>query len=105
MENITKFVDALRSKNAGPFRLTLDLIFKDKQSYYEVLNSGVITKNLISKLYHVPIQDIYELVWYKQGRAVKITIKRPRSIGSMGETDVYGCQQHAPLLDIEIPEK
>jgi len=23
--------------------------------------------------------------------------------GSIGETDVYGAQQHAPLLDIKIP--
>ncbi|MFO0159088.1 MAG: DUF4387 family protein [Alphaproteobacteria bacterium] len=23
--------------------------------------------------------------------------------GGIGDTDVYGCQQHAPLLDVEIP--
>jgi len=104
MTNITKFVKILRSKNAGPYRITLDLIFNDEETYYKIKNTGVITKELIAQLYHIPIEDVYEFVWYPQGRAVKATIKRRIPSGSMGETDVYGCQQHAPLFKIEIPD-
>jgi hypothetical protein len=36
---------------------------------------------------------------------MKITMRRPRTAGDIGETDVYGAQQHAPLLGlvIELP--
>jgi len=43
----------LRSKNAGPFELTLDVIFESKESYFLVKNSGVITRELICKLYNI----------------------------------------------------
>ncbi|HAB68978.1 MAG TPA: DUF4387 domain-containing protein, partial [Gammaproteobacteria bacterium] len=29
--------------------------------------------------------------------------RRARSAGALGETDVYGAQQHAPLLGLWIP--
>jgi hypothetical protein len=31
------------------------------------------------------------------------TFERRIASGAIGDTDVYGPQQHAPLLDIEIP--
>jgi len=105
MTNITEFVRVLRSKNAGPYRITLDLIFKDEETYNKIKKSGAITKELIAKLYRIPIKDIYEFVWYRQGCALKSTIKRPIPSGSMGEADVYAAQQHAPLYNIEIPEE
>jgi hypothetical protein len=35
--------------------------------------------------------------------AIKITLRRPRTQGSFGESDIYGCQQHVPLLGIAVP--
>jgi len=105
MTSITEFVKVLRSKNAGPYRITLDLIFRDEGTYGKVRESGIITRELIAKLYGIPVKDVYEFVWYRQGRALKVTIKRPIPSGSMGESDVYAAQQHAPLYKIEIPEK
>jgi len=35
--------------------------------------------------------------------AIKISIRRQHSSGDVGESDVYGCQQYIPLLDIPIP--
>ncbi|HOM97357.1 MAG: DUF4387 domain-containing protein [Acetomicrobium sp.] len=95
----------LRSKNAGPFELTLDVIFESKESYFLVKNSGVITKELICKLYNVKEEDVFHLVFFDQALAFKVTMKRHVDSGSVGDTDVYGAQQHAPLMKISIPVK
>lgn len=99
---ITEFARVIRSKNAGPYLLTFDILFKDREAYEYVRNSGIINKKLISRLYHIPEEDIISLLEYDPALAVKITIKRPLPAGSIGETDVYGAQQHAPLLQIRI---
>jgi len=92
----------LRSKNCGPFELTLDVIFDDEAKYRLVKNSAVITKKLVSKLYNTPAEDISTLEFYDPALAFKITMKRYVDSGSIGETDVYGSQQHAPLMGIMI---
>jgi len=101
--SIIDLVKVIRSKNAGPFELTFDIIFKDKLTYEKVKKSKVITKELIAKLYHIPIEKVFYFVEFDPANAIKATIVRPVDSGSIGETDVYGAQQHAPLLDIKIP--
>ena len=99
---ITELVDVIRSKNAGPFELTFDLIFKDFDSYEKVKEAEIINEKLISQLYQIPEEDITSIINFDPANAIKITIKRKRSAGALGERDVYGAQQHAPLLSIEV---
>jgi hypothetical protein len=35
--------------------------------------------------------------------AIKFTIYRARPSGSPGDPDIFGAQQYAPLMDVEIP--
>ena len=93
----------LRSKNAGPFELTLDVMFDDDDSYQRVKDSGVIDRELICRLYRIPPEDVHHIVFFDAARAVKITIKRPIDSGGIGDSDIYGAQQHAPLIDVMIP--
>jgi hypothetical protein len=46
---------------------------------------------------------VYHIVFFDAARAIKITIKRPIDSGGIGDSDVYGAQQHAPLIDVMIP--
>jgi hypothetical protein len=91
----------IRSKNAKSFYLTVDIMFKDPEVYRRVKASGVITRELISGLYKG--LEVEEFAWFDPGSAVKATFRRPQSVGSPGDTDVFGCQQHAPLYAIELP--
>lgn len=100
-----KLVDiaqVIRSKNAGPYELTFDIIFKDWEMYERVCNAKAINKTLIARLYGVDENKIMEIVEFKPAKAIKATMERGISSGSLGETDVYGAQQHGPLLDLEI---
>jgi len=100
LKDIAKVV---RSKNAGPFEITFDIIFKSRADYEAVKASGVITKQLISKLYDVPTQRIITFLYLDAANAIKATIPRPRPQGSIGEIDMHAAQQHVPLMHVQIP--
>jgi len=99
---LTQLAEVIRSKNAGPYELTLDIIFKDQETYEKVKAGQAITRELIAGLYRIPVDQIIALVEFDPARAIKITMVRPRPSGDLGETDVYGAQQHAPLLGLEL---
>ena len=91
----------IRSKNAGPYELTLDIVFKDRESFEQFQQQGVLRKDRISRLFSIDRDDISGIVYFETAKAVKFTIKRPQPSGAPGDSDIYGAQQHAPLLDLE----
>jgi len=99
---LSDITDIIRSKNAGPYELTFDLMFKTDAWYRTVTDAGVIDEALICTLYKLPPEDVLGMIHFAPAKAIKITIRRPIPSGSIGETDVYGAQQHAPLLDLEF---
>ena len=103
--NIREVAQVVRSKNAGPFRLTLDILFKERAVYEQVKRSGAITAATIADLYHRPIDQVTDFVWFDPGKALKATLMRPVSSGAPRDTDIYGAQQHAPLLGLELPRE
>ena len=94
--------EVIRSKNSGPYELTLDIIFKDWDMFYKVCEQNVISPSLIAGLYGIDESMIINIIQFKPAKAIKATIERRISSGALGETDVYGAQQHAPLLGIEF---
>jgi hypothetical protein len=93
----------IRSKNAGPFELTFDIMFDDAAVYERVKRSGVINAKRIAEAYRVRVDDVLVCRPYDPAVAFKITIRRPVSSGDIEDRDVYGCQQHVPLTQIEVP--
>ena len=103
MNRLVDLAKVLRSKNSGPFQITLDILFDNQDSYHRVADSGVICVENICRLYHLEPQNICNIVYFEKGLGIKITYDRPVSSGTCGDRDVYGAQQHAPLMDILIP--
>ncbi len=104
MPTTIKDVAALvRSKNAGAFWLTFDIMMKDDATYELVKRSNAITKELIARLYRVPVETIV-VVEHDSARAIKVSFPRPRTSGSPHDSDVFGGQQYAPLLDLVVAE-
>jgi len=92
----------IRSKNSGPYELTLDIIFNKIEDYERIKQGGFINNELICSLYNVEPDKIIGIIAFDPAKAIKATIKRPLCSGDLGETDVYGAQQHAPLLSLEF---
>ncbi|CAN5393026.1 DUF4387 domain-containing protein [soil metagenome] len=102
MTRLKDIAKACKSKNAGPFDITLDIMFDDAALFERVRATGVITAALIAKLYGVPESSVL-FTEYPPAFAWKATLPRRIVSGALGDSDIYGAQQHAPLLDIEIP--
>lgn len=103
MAKLKDLAQIIRSKNAGAFELTFDIIFEDQEMYRKVKKTGVINRKLFADLYQVP-EDQVEFTEYEHAYAFKGTIPRWHGSGDIANTDIYGAQQHAPLLDVEIPD-
>ena len=93
----------VRSKNSGPFELTLDVFFKTPEIYQRAKERNLISAELIGRLYRVSREEILDIIYFDPVRAAKATIRRPVGSGSFDDTDVYGAQQHMPLVDAEVP--
>ena len=92
----------IRSKNAGPFELTLDVLIREEETFEKMRAANTINEQVIAELYKIPVEDVLGIVYFPNARAIKATIVRPLASGAMGERDVYGAQQHAPLVNFEF---
>jgi hypothetical protein len=99
---LTDLASVIRSKNSGPYELTLDIIFNDYEGFEKIKQGGFINPDLICSLYNLTPDQIVSIIAFEPAKAIKATIKRPLCSGDLGETDVYGAQQHAPLLGLEF---
>jgi hypothetical protein len=99
---LNDITDIIRSKNSGPYELTIDLMFKNADWYHRVCEKKVINEQLVCGLYRIKPADIINIINFDPANAVKVTIRRPICSGDPGESDVYGAQQHAPMLDVEF---
>lgn len=102
MRKITEIAKVIRSKNSSPFELTLDIILKDREEYEKLKAGNVINAKLIAKAYEIPVERIKKVIYFDPAKAIKISMPRIIPSGAPGDTDVYGAQQHGPLLGIEI---
>lgn len=91
----------IRSKNAGPFELTFDIIFKNKAGYEKVRDAKVISTGWVANTYGVQ-ESLVQVIEYPAANAIKVTIPRPMISGDVMDSDVYGGQQHGPFVELEI---
>ena len=101
MTKLADMAKLIRSKNAGPFSLTIDIMFADQTNYAKVKHSGVIHPAFISKLYRIDINHL-KIEFFDAGHAIKISFPRPTVSGSFKDADVFGGQQYGPLVDLEF---
>ena len=95
------YAKMLRSKNAGPLWLTMDLSFENKVTLEKLLRSGVLNTATIASLYDVPEAHV-KVIPYPVVNAIKITIPRKAPSGALTDNDIYGCQQHMALANLEV---
>lgn len=92
----------IRSKNAGTDKITFDIIFREKETYDMVKRSGALTRERVCDVLNVDPARLTDFVEYDPAYAIKFTILRERPSGSAGDGDIFGAQQYAPFLDLEV---
>lgn len=101
MPKLGDVAQLIRSKNAGPFHLTFDIMFPDRETYLRARQSKGLTRSSIADLYGIPVDHV-EVFPYEPALAIKISIPRKTISCDLGDTDTHGGQQFVPLLDVDV---
>lgn len=104
MAELWELAKLIRSKNAGPFELTFDILFASRDSFERVRASGVLTPQRFAALYHVSEEEV-RFFTHEGALAFKISIPRPAFSGDPNDTDVFGGQFHSPLVRLEVDQE
>jgi hypothetical protein len=102
-ERLFDLAKTIRSKNAGPDRITFDVIFVDRASFERVRDSNVLSRDAVCRIFGIEPERITDHVVFEPALAIKFTIQRSVTSGSAGDGDIFGSQQYGPLLDVAVP--
>ena len=92
----------VRSKNAGPFWVTMELFMKDADGYAVVADPGFLDEQRVADLYRVDAATV-QLFRIPELNVVKISFPRPVSQGSLRDRDMHMGQHHVPLAGLRVP--
>lgn len=88
MRTLKNVAKKIRSKNAGPFALTIDIFCIDQNGYDKA--SNILTPKKVSSLYKVKLEQI-AIFLIPELKIIKITIPRPKIQGSAFDRDLHGA--------------
>ncbi|MFD2420549.1 DUF4387 domain-containing protein [Amycolatopsis pigmentata] len=92
----------VRTKNAGPFWMTIDVFFATDADYQRAAAPGVISEDIVAALYGVSPSDV-TVFRLPHIRVVKISFPRRVVQGSFADRDMHSGQQHVPLANLSLP--
>jgi hypothetical protein len=92
----------VRSKNAGPFWLTLDIFCDTAAAYTAVAAPEVITPERVAGIYDTDANSV-RIFRLPELRVVKVSFPRRTIQGAIGERDMHAGQQHIPLSRLACP--
>jgi hypothetical protein len=99
---VGQIAEQIRSKNAGPFWITLDVFLRTDDDYRALLETRVISNERIGELYQVDPHDV-QIFRVPQLRVIKISFPRAVPSGSFEDRDQHAGQQHVPLASLNLP--
>ena len=102
MKKILDIARGVRSKDSGPYELVPHIMLKHRELFDELRASGQFSPERVAAVYGVELAEIRNIVWFEPANAVKVVMPRRIVSGAPGDSDVYGAQQHAPLLGMEF---
>jgi len=100
----------IRSKNAGPFEITMDVMFDNPNTYQVVKRSAILNRRVIAEAYSLAEDEIVWAEFFDAAMAFKATVPRrrgglPSCSGGFMEDDVHGSQFSAPLRSLPLSDK
>lgn len=101
MPKVNEVCRYVRSKNAGPFWITLDLFFKDEIAFHRHAEAAALQAAAVGELYGVD-PGLIKRFPNPALRVLKISYPRRQPQGGAMERDMHGGQQYVRLLDVEL---
>ena len=99
MARLGEMVDKVRSKNAGPFWLTIDIFCGDRAVYQSV--DQKLSTATVAKLLQQPEENLKRFSMPNLN-VIKFSLPRPHIQGSRLDRDMHGAQWAILLEEMEI---
>ena len=99
MARLSEHVLKVRSKNAGPFWLTIDIFCGDRQAFDEVRTN--LKTDQVAALFRQPA-DALKRFDIEDLNVIKISLPRPTVQGSRVDRDMHGAQWAVLLSEMEL---
>lgn len=100
---LTELARVIRSKNASPFITTIDVIFNDEEAFRRVQDTGVFTPERVAELYGISRDQVLGVWFVETCLAAKVSFIKSVPSDAFEGADLYGAQQHVPMLQLDIP--
>lgn len=100
-DTVSSLARVVRSKNAGPTQLTVDVFFRDEASFRRVSQSSALSADSVATRYGLQPGQVQRYL-LPSILAIKFSMPRAICAGDPGDGDVYGAQQHVPMLGIAV---
>lgn len=91
----------IRSKNAGPYWITVDLFFADAEALARTAEAPALSARALGRLFDVDPERIKRFV-VANLCVMKFSYPRVRPQGGVVERDMHGGQQYVRLLDVDV---
>lgn len=100
MTELGQIVQKIRSKNAGPFWLTVDLFCGSDEAYTRVVND--LSTDQVAKVFAIEMVTIkrFDITALN---VIKFSFPRPQIQGSITDRDMHGASWAALLAEVELP--
>ncbi|GLY37747.1 hypothetical protein Amsp01_037710 [Amycolatopsis sp. NBRC 101858] len=99
---LAELAHEVRSKNAGPFWVTMELFMRDEDGYRIAADETFLNEQVVASLYHVD-EGTIRIFRIPSLNVVKISFPRPVSQGSLRDRDMHAGQHHVPLARMVVP--
>ena len=101
MPKVKDVCRTVRSKVAGPFWVTMDLMFDGQENYDRYCQSPALSAESIGRIYdvdpaevkHCPVPNL---------KVLKISYPRKSSQGGVEERDLHSGQQYTYIMNVEL---
>jgi hypothetical protein len=101
MATLNEVAKYVRSKNSGPFWVTVDIFCDNDESYNKVKNSPNLSQKIIAETYEVDEKNV-KMFHLDNISAIKFSYPRPKIQGHRYENDMHAGQQYVLITDIEL---
>ncbi|MBL4802186.1 MAG: DUF4387 domain-containing protein [Emcibacter sp.] len=101
MPKVREVCRTVRSKVAGPFWVTMDLMFDSQESYDLYSQSPALNAEAIGNVYSVDPAEVMHFPVPKL-KVLKISYPRKTPQGGVEERDLHSGQQYTYILDLEL---
>lgn len=101
MPKLYEVCEHVRSKNAGPFWITIDIFFRDAATMARHVDAAELSSAAIGARFGVA-PDLIKRFPVTSLAVLKISYPRAKPQGGETEHDMHGGQQYVGLLDVDV---